>query len=191
MAPSNTIMQADSATLKLDNQKNGWKGVCVHHKTNRHPIHCPVRALGRRYLHIRHHTRDITTFLSAFYDTEKRFDVMDTDIRKSLKQAAIILNYPVSKNIPIDRIDTHSLRTGGANALSLSGHSDREIQKMGRWRSATFKEYVQEELAGFSQGMSKKMKTRFSFVNITGGIYSEVTNEVMRIPYDIIPALEE
>jgi hypothetical protein len=29
-APSSPIMTADSATLKLNNQKNGWKGVCVH-----------------------------------------------------------------------------------------------------------------------------------------------------------------
>ena len=24
------IVSADGATLKLDNQKNGWKGVCVY-----------------------------------------------------------------------------------------------------------------------------------------------------------------
>jgi hypothetical protein len=27
-------LSADSATLKLDNQKNGWKGVCVHQEKN-------------------------------------------------------------------------------------------------------------------------------------------------------------
>ena len=113
---------------------------------------------------------------------------MDVDIRKSLKHAATILNYPITKGIPIDRIDTHSLRTGGANALSLSGHSDREIQKMGRWRSATFKEYVREELAGFSEGMSTKMRIRFSFVNIAGGVYNDVTHEVIAQPYNTLPS---
>lgn len=29
-APDHMIMTADGATLKLDNQKNGWKGVCVY-----------------------------------------------------------------------------------------------------------------------------------------------------------------
>ena len=29
-APAADILMADSATLKLDNQKNGWKGVCIH-----------------------------------------------------------------------------------------------------------------------------------------------------------------
>ena len=48
-------------------------------------------------------------------------------------------------------------RTGRANALSLAGFSDTEIQKMGRWRSDTFKEYISEGLAVFSEGMSKEM----------------------------------
>jgi hypothetical protein len=33
-APHQLVLVADSATLKLDNQKNGWKGVCVHQETN-------------------------------------------------------------------------------------------------------------------------------------------------------------
>ena len=35
-APAHLILSANSATLKLDNQKNEWKGVCVHQETNRH-----------------------------------------------------------------------------------------------------------------------------------------------------------
>jgi hypothetical protein len=33
-APHSLIMTAESATLKLDNQKNCWKGVCVHQEAN-------------------------------------------------------------------------------------------------------------------------------------------------------------
>jgi hypothetical protein len=44
---------ADGATMKLDNQKNGWKGVCVYQEANGNPLNCPVKALGRRYLHLR------------------------------------------------------------------------------------------------------------------------------------------
>ena len=142
LAMSADILTADSATLKLENQKNGWKGVCVHQETNGEPLHCPVRALGRRYCHIRLHTRDPDTFLSAFFVHSTRYDVSDKDVRTSVKGAATILDYPSRKGIPIERVDTHSLRSGGANALSLSGYSDRQIQKMGRWRSATFKECI-------------------------------------------------
>ena len=183
LASDADIMSADSATLKLDNQKNGWKGVCVHQEANGNIIHCPVRALGRRFTHIRRCTKNDTTFLSAFFAKNgTRFDVTDKDMRKSIKAAAGILNYPELKGIPILRVDTHSLRSGGANALSLSGYSDREIQKMGRWRSATFKEYIREELACFSAGMSKNMKRKFNFVNIAGGVYTDVTQAIVNEP---------
>ena len=178
------IMTADGATLKLDNQKNGWKGVCVHQEHNGESGSCPVRALGRRFAHIRANTFDSSTFLSAFFVNGARFDVTDGDIRRSLKHAAGALQYPEFKGIPIERIDTHSLRSGGANALSLAGYSDREIQKMGRWRSATFKEYIREELACFSAGMSRSMKRHFHFVNIAGGVYTDVTEQVIPLPYN-------
>ena len=122
-------------------------------------------------------------FLSAFFISNARFDVTDNDIWASIKGAATILDYPSKKGIPIARVDTHSLRSGGANALSLSGYSDREIQKMGRWRSATFKEYIWEELACFSQGMSTNMKRKFNSVNIAGGVYTDVTTMVVALPY--------
>jgi hypothetical protein len=41
-APCSLIATADRATLKLDYQKNGWKGVCVHQGVNGEAINCPV-----------------------------------------------------------------------------------------------------------------------------------------------------
>jgi hypothetical protein len=40
------IAEADGTTNKLDNQKNGWKGVSVYQEANGDPLDCPVRALG-------------------------------------------------------------------------------------------------------------------------------------------------
>ena len=183
-ASTHEIMTAHSATLKLDNQKNGWKGVCIHQEVNGDPYHCPVRALGRRYSHIRQHTHDLTnTFLSTYYIATLRYDINDRDISAALKLAGVALEYPSRRGIPIDRIDTHSLRSGGANALALNGYSDREIQKMGRWRSATFKEYIREELSCYSAGMSSKMKLKFAFVNIAGGVYTDVTPTLINTNY--------
>ena len=91
----------------------------------------------------------------------------------ALKFSTTALNYPYLKGIPIDIVDTHSLRSGGANALSLAGYSDRDIQKMGRWRGETFKEYIREELHCFAEGISTAMKQDFKFFNISGGSHSE------------------
>ena len=182
-ASAEEIMKADSCTLKLSNQKNGWRGVCINHHANGDATLCPVKALGRRYIHIKSNKHKPETFLSTYWQKGERHDVTDGDIRKALKFAAGILDYPGMKGIPIDRIDTHSLRGGGANSLSLSGYSDREIQKMGRWKSDTFKEYISSQLSQFSVGMSKSMKKVFNFVNVEGGVYHDVTSTMINEPY--------
>jgi hypothetical protein len=43
------------ATLKLDNQKNGLKGVCVHQEANGEAFNYPVKALVHRVIHICKH----------------------------------------------------------------------------------------------------------------------------------------
>ena len=184
-ASEEEILTADSATLKLDNQKNGWQGVCVNHWTNGDSYFCPVRALWRRIVHLRRFGGSAweSLNLSAVFVRGKKVEVSDKDIRVAIKLAAAELDYP-SRGIPVDRVDTHSLRCGGANALSLAGYSDRHIQKLGRWRGETFKEYVKEQLSNFSAGMSKSMKKMFGFVNVEGGVYQDATRSVMARPYE-------
>jgi hypothetical protein len=103
----------------------------------------------------------------------------------ALKAAAATLDYPTAKGIPIDCIDTHSLWSAGANALSLAGYSDTQIQKMGRWRKATFKEYIRKELACFSAGMSTSMKRKMDFVNIAGNAFNAITDELLTCEYKV------
>jgi len=109
-APAVLLMTADSATLKVDNQKNGWKGICVHQEANGELLNCPVRALARRVLHLREHNAVGKTLLSAFFHLGVWYDVSNDDISKGLKLAAQILQYPTTRGIPIERIDTHSFR---------------------------------------------------------------------------------
>ncbi len=184
-AQHSDIMTAHSATLKLKNQKNGWKGVCIHQEHNGDQYHCPVRALGHRYTHARTYCSNMnTTYLSTnFTSPTSRHEMTDKYIRSSLKLAAFALQYPARCGIPIDCIDTHSLCRGGANALALNGYSGREIQKMGRWRSATFKEYAREELHCYTAGMSTKMRHRFNFVNIAGGAYHDITPNIVQTEF--------
>jgi hypothetical protein len=180
-APDHLIATADGATLKLDNQKNGWKSVCIYQEANGNVYLCPVRALGRRFLHLRNHGGTAKTFLSSYWSRDTRADVTAEHISRALKQAATELRYPSTKGIPIERINTHSLRSGGANALALAGYSDTQIQKMGRWRGATFKEYIREELACYAQGMSRDMKRKFNFLNIAGNAFTEIPADSLHI----------
>lgn len=190
------ILAATGATLRLSNQKNGWKGVCIHHSANGDPVLCPVKALARRYLHIISNTDKVDCELSAFFVDGIRHDLTDKMVRDSLKLAARRLNYE-DRGIFEDQVDTHSLRAGGANALHLNGYSGREIQKMGRWRSDTFKEYITEGLNKFSEGMSKSMKKLFNYVNVQGRAEDlvqadadlvdvvDITREMVGLPYEV------
>ena len=80
-------------------------------------------------------------------------------------------------------MNTHSLRSGGASALALAGYLDTQIQKMGRWRGATFKEYVRNELACFLSGMSQDMKQKIGFVNVSGNVFSDITDACVYAEY--------
>ena len=63
---------------------------------------------------------DNKALLSAFFVDGVRYSVIGDDISKGLKMVAMLLNYPSTRGIPIKRINTHSLRSRGANALALS-----------------------------------------------------------------------
>jgi hypothetical protein len=115
--------------MKLYNQKNRWKGVCIYQEANGKNYLCPVRALGRRFIHIRLHGGTAKTFLSLYWVKGARTDVTAEHISWALKLAATELQYPTNKGIPITQINTHSLRSGGANALALTGYSDTQIQE--------------------------------------------------------------
>ena len=60
------ILLAYGATLKLDNHKNGWKGVCVCQEHNGYEKFGPVRALGRSFISIRKKVKNKKTHLSAY-----------------------------------------------------------------------------------------------------------------------------
>ena len=98
-APFATLLQAEGATLKLDNQKNGWKGVCVYQKHNGDACRCPVRALARRVIHLRTNRASASgkEYLSAYWTKGKRCDAMADDISRHLKLVVGILNYPPRK----------------------------------------------------------------------------------------------
>ncbi len=99
------------------------------------------------------------------------------------KALRVCLCNPILKGIPIERINTHSLRSGGTNAIALSGYSNTQVQKMRQWRGATFKEYVCNELACFSTGMSSDMKKNFGFVNVSGNAFSDITDACINANY--------
>ena len=173
------ILTADGAMLKLDNQKNRHKWVCVYQQTTGNPIHCPVCVLGRRYQHLRENKATDKTFICAYYMDGQAYNAMAEDIIMALKRATTMLQYPLYRGILIKRIETHLLQISRACALALNGFSEMHIKKRGRWRDDTFKEYMRKELHCFSDGMAKAMTQCFKFVNITGHALTDITSQIV------------
>ena len=128
-----------------------------------------MKALERRVAHVRVHEYDGTTLLCAYWESVLRGDITDRDMSFHVKFAAAKLGYP-SRNIPLDRIDTHSNRAGKACEMKLAVFDDDSIRKMGRWlpSSNAFLEYTQHQLSVFSQGMATKMSRIARFTNMEG-----------------------
>ncbi len=129
--PAHLIATADGATMKLNNQKNQGKGICIYQEANGDNYLCPVKALGQRFLHLCLHGSTGKTFLSSYWTKETKVDVTAENISRALKSTMAELQYPTNKGIPISKINTHYLRSSGANALALAGYWDTHIQKTG------------------------------------------------------------
>ena len=154
----------------------------IFHKANGKPCVCPCRSLGQRYCYIRRHGSK-GTYLSAHWVNGVQCDATDQNIRTSVKAACFAL----------ERLDTHSLRSGGANQLATAEYLEMWIQKMGRWKGDTFKEYTREELACFLAGMSKSMKPKFKILNDIGSAQGDLVDVTLAViaVLRITPALSE
>ena len=135
---------------------------------------CPVKALARRVIHIQTNSRNGKTLLNAYWNNVGRENITNNNISFAMKYSAAALNYP-ARGIPLNRIDPHSKRSGGACALKLAGYDDSAIRKMGRWapNSSAFMEYIQQQLSSFSVGMSARMSDIPLFTNMEGGTVRE------------------
>ena len=66
-------------------------------------------------------------------------------------------------------IGLHSIRSGGAMAMFLSGTSVIIIQRVGRWSSEAFLEYIREQVESFTLDVSSNMLKFEEFLNLNIG----------------------
>ena len=101
--------------------------MCVYQEQNEDAKVSPVRALGRPCVSIRQNMSNINTYLLVYWVEGKHKYVIAENTSAELKFAATALNCPSLNGIPVERVDTNSLRSGGDNALLLAGYSGRYI----------------------------------------------------------------
>jgi len=163
------ISNADEATMKLTNQKNGQKNGIIHHEAcdeNGDGL-CPVKALAQRVTSILANGGTTNTLLCAYWDKHEWKNIIPEDIGMAIKIAVVSTGLD-KKGITPNDVGTHSLRAGGAMALKLNNVSDTTIKKAGRWTSMAFLQYLHNQIGHLSAGISKAMKKKVPFRNIGG-----------------------
>ena len=160
------LLLATGATLRLSNQKNGSRGAMIHRSAMGGKF-CPVKALVRRFVHLRSNKASPDDIISSYWDHLGKGNLTDVDIRVAVKRAVITLKL-ARNGITAARVGTHSLRAGGAMALKFAGADRDDIKKMGRWSSDTWLIYIHDQISEYSEGWTSKMATPCSYFNLEG-----------------------
>ena len=165
-SPLDILLTADSATLRIINQKNGRMGTCIHHECSGLPS-SPTKALARLVNNILTSGGSNDTLICDFWDTAQQEwkSIQAKDIITMTRNAVTTLKLH-QQGIDPDLVGAHSLRAGGAMALKLHGYNDTTIMKMGRWTSLTFLMYIHTQIAHLGKDISKDMSKELPFLNI-------------------------
>ena len=128
-------------------------------------LHCPIKALARRVHHVLKHGGTLDSLLCLFADKGTLNAVTPESMIGIIRTAVKVLG--LHKNgIDPNLIGVHSLRTGVAMAIKLSGNSDTTIMKHGRWSSLTFLMYIHNQIGHLSKDLTTAMDTPIPFLNI-------------------------
>jgi hypothetical protein len=159
-----TLLSCDAATLKITNQKNGRMGETIHQEAVVDGCN-PVAALAHRVHHILSNGGSDESLLCEYFVNEQSNSITSRIIISAVRDAAKLLKLQ-DQAIDPDLVGAHSLRAGGAMALKLHGYNDTTIQKLGRWTSTTFLQYIHTQIGHLAKGVSNKMSIPLPFTNI-------------------------
>ena len=177
-SPLETLLTATEATLKIENQKNGSRGDIIHQESTG-LAHCPIKALARRIHNIMSNGGSINTYIYQVHHSPTTTSYISPhQINQALKKAAGDIGlYSPEVGYTSKDISSHSIRSGGAMAMHLSGASSETIKKVGRWKGNTFLMYIQSQISAYSQGLSKRMSQNIPFRQIAGPTLLEQANQ--------------
>ena len=156
---SPSMAVSDLVAITFEFQKNHKRNKTIHmFKTNDNLL-CPVKAWAYTI------TRIITTVSGANQDTKvctyadqgQHISYLDSVYTRAKIRGIVDIIGENTLGFTKEDVGLHSIRSGGAMAMFLSGVSTIIIQRVGRWESDAFMEYIREEVESFTTGVSTKM----------------------------------
>jgi hypothetical protein len=95
-----------------------------------------------------------------------KVNIVDSDLMLVQLRAAVAHLGESALGYSPANIGTHSIRSGAAMALVLSGHAAWRIMLAGRWKSSAFLVYIREQVQAFSRGVSDRMIENPDFFHV-------------------------
>jgi hypothetical protein len=164
---SQDIYKAETVAIIFRDQKNRHKMATRTNWRTKDPTACPVTAWAKIATRVRDTPgcTDNTLVYSFRSPTGSVSGVSSDMLIKQLRRAATHVGSDALGYAPHE-IGTHSIRSGAAMALVLSGHQAWQIMLAGRWRSSAFLLYVREQVQAFSKGVSNRMIENQNFFHV-------------------------
>ena len=158
----------DIVRITFEVQKNDRRDVSIHMFRSGDSILCPVKAWAHTVQRVRSipgATDDSEVCL--FHEEQASTPTLITAEYARLRLRAVVDLIGV-ETLGFSKLEVglHSLRSGGAMAMFLSGTAVIVIMRVGRWSSEAFLEYIRDQVESFTVGVSKRMITCEEFYNL-------------------------
>ena len=162
------LTSADMVRIRFIFQKNDKRDVCIHMFRSGDKELCPVIAWAKTVQRVRKISGSTDNSEVCLFQNEKsaKPDLLRADHVRTKLRAIVELIGKEKLGFDKNDIGLHSIRAGGAMAMFLSGTSIIIIQRVGRWSSEAFLEYIREQVESFTLGVSRKMLKYEEFFNL-------------------------
>ncbi len=163
MAPSADLESADSVAITSEMQKNDSKFDTVIHSQTEDLVLCPVlqwAQLVNRILSYQNTTCD--TPVCAVWRHGRLDKIASTQVLLALRATSKAVGRARLGFKP-SKMGTHSLHSGAAMEMYLTGVPVYTIMLIGRWSSNAFLRYIRKQVEQFLRHVAKQMLTFRSF----------------------------
>lgn len=163
-SPLHILQTADSATLKITNQKNGRMGQTLHQQFT--GPGGAVDALAHQVHHILSNGGKKSFLLCDTFHKGKWTSITGPKMVATVRATVHRLHLD-KHGIDKDLVGAHSLRAEGAMALKMVGHNDSTIRKFRCWTSDTWMMYIHSQISSLYNSIAQQMSTSIPFHNIS------------------------
>jgi hypothetical protein len=165
---ASNLHTADLVRLRFEYQKNDRRDVSIHMFRTDDAILNPVTAWAYTVHRVRSIPQaDDNSEVCMFQRPNGDIIRISSDHVRAKLRAIVDLIGQEELGFTKDDIGLHSIRSGGAMAMFLSGTAVIIIMRIGRWSSEAFLEYIREQVESFTVGVSQRMLQYENFFNLS------------------------